>query len=264
MRFLEGGNGDPLLLIHGFNANVHSLRSLMMELQRDFRVIALEVPGLSYRRRPNRPDRFRQRFLLDIFQAFVKHLKLEKFHILGTSVGATYAASYAAEKPEQVQTLAMLAIPPLFKPDPGDPQRTGANPEFYVPLDLEGVDHLIDFMYYKPPMIPRHIKERYLKLNIENRDFLLNVLNEALKRTALLVPRLRALSVPSILIYGEHDQVTTQATVEYLESVLPNIQSYRVNSAGHTIYIENPVEVARAYISFVRYAKREHTSRHLI
>ncbi len=243
-------------MIHGYNANFHTLRALMTELLPDFRLIALEVPGLSYRSKLNRPDRFSQRFLINFFQEFVDTLRLEKFHILGTSAGATFAASYALENPGRVMSLAMLGMPTFFKNPADQPSGPYQTPEFYVPQDLNGVQELIEFMYYEAPVIPRHLQEMFLQQNVEQREFRLKVLDETFKRTTLLVPRLKMLEVPSILIHGEHDNVTPQDTIDHLLAVVPSIQSYKVLKAGHTIYIENPMEVASAYRSFIRYSKK--------
>lgn len=256
VSYLESGEGEPVLMLHGYNGNVHVMRSLLSPLARTHRVIALEVPGLAYRSRMNRPKRFSGRFIMDFIDESAQKLGLGTFELLGVSAGATFAATYALHNEAKVKSLAMIGMPSLFGysgPDGPDSAKE-AELDFYVPTTLEGVQELTNLMYSVPPVIPVSLQKGFIQYNVDNMEFRKSVLREIYKRNMFLVPKLGKLKMPSIFIYGENDKVTPQRTVDYLLANVRNIQSYKVLRSGHSIYIENPEEVAAAYRSFLRYS----------
>lgn len=260
VSYFEAGRGEPVLLIHGYNGSRNVWRILLNHMLPHYRVIALEVPGLAYCSKPNKPGIYSFRFLLKLLDEFTSKIGLERFHMFGTSAGSTLAAFFALEYGHKVETLTMLGLPSLFKSTEDPRQDASESASFYVPETLEGVDELFRFMYHKPPSVPRRLNERFLQYNIENKELRLQVLKECFQRTTMLVPYLPKLSMPTVFIYGEYDKVTPRDTVDYLLDKVPSIQSYRLLDTGHTAYVENPSEVLLAFNSFIKYAK-EATSR---
>jgi len=65
-------------------------------------------------------------------------------------------------------------------------------------------------------------------------------------------PRLRDISVPTLLIWGRNDSVLEWPFMEEARKMIPGAQSFTVENAGHSPEVENPAEVAGRIRAFVR------------
>ena len=124
-----GPEGAPrVLLIHGANANLNELWSpFAAELARDFRVIAMDRPGLGYSTRPAHGHRLetQARLAAEVLRQTGEGPAI----IVGHSMGAAVALRLALETPNLVRALVLLA--PLASPWQGQPAwwaRLAANP----------------------------------------------------------------------------------------------------------------------------------------
>ncbi|MDX1695966.1 MAG: alpha/beta hydrolase [Ketobacteraceae bacterium] len=253
VSYLEGGKGAPVILLHGYNGNVHIWRMLMEKLMVNHRVIAVEVPGFGLNSRVNRQASIYFRSLVRFLDEFTRMLRLESFHLAGTSVGSTLACYFALEYPEKVRTLTLMSIPPLFKERDTRPTVNFDDVDFYVPQTVEEVDRLFAFMWHVPPAVPRHLRERFAEYNARNRESKIRVLQECDRKTTMLVPRLSQIRPRTLFIYGEHDRMVSAKTLDYLEAKIPDVQTYRIEKAGHLVYVENPGEVGAVFNSFMSY-----------
>lgn len=87
LHYVERGRGEPLILLHGGQGDYRSCAPQMEEFSRSFRVIA-------YSRRYNYPNdnpltpSYRSAYTdADDLAAFIRHLKLGRVHLVGTSAG---------------------------------------------------------------------------------------------------------------------------------------------------------------------------------
>jgi pimeloyl-ACP methyl ester carboxylesterase len=110
VRFLETGDGEPTLMIHGSGMSAPTWAPLLAEL-RDRRVHAVDLPGfglsdpLDYTGRPLRRHAVAQ------VGSMLDALGLERARIVGTSLGAMWALCMALEKPERVVSVVGFGIP---------------------------------------------------------------------------------------------------------------------------------------------------------
>jgi pimeloyl-ACP methyl ester carboxylesterase len=114
LHYIEQGQGEPLILLHGGQGDYRSWESLMKLLSPQFRVI-------SYSRRYNYPNnnpiaaKYHSAYTeADDLAAFIRQLKLGRAHLVGTSMGAFTALVLAVKHPEMVRSL-VLAEPPIHQ-----------------------------------------------------------------------------------------------------------------------------------------------------
>lgn len=110
IHYLEGGEGETILLIHGIYARKEHWVEMMRRLVGSYHVIAIDLPGFG--------DNVRLPFgqyALDQQQgnlrSILRALELEQVHIGANSMGAYVAVLLAAEHPELVASIAFIGSP---------------------------------------------------------------------------------------------------------------------------------------------------------
>jgi pimeloyl-ACP methyl ester carboxylesterase len=135
VRVLEGGDGPPLVLVHGSGMSASTWAPLMPYLGA-YRLIAFDLPGfglsdaLDYRGRSLRSHAVAQ--LTSLLDA----LDLEHVPIVGTSLGGMWALCLALDAPDRVTAVASLGVPAVaLRGMHGDP--------VFTALSTPGLRHLV-------------------------------------------------------------------------------------------------------------------------
>lgn len=108
-RYIEAGQGPPIVMVHGLGAQLHQFQStLFPDLARDFRVIALDRPGSGYSTRGYRASgRINEQ--ADVVAGFITALGLEQPLLVGHSLGGAVSLAVAVNHPGLISGLALLA-----------------------------------------------------------------------------------------------------------------------------------------------------------
>jgi pimeloyl-ACP methyl ester carboxylesterase len=126
-----GGDGPPLLLVHGWPENWYAWRHVMPTLAKDYTVIAVDQRGIG--RTQGTPEGYDAGTLADDLAALMTELGFEKFAVMGHDTGAVISYALAADHPARVERLAFAEIP--GPPGVGDPTQPPAPPMF-VPEEV--------------------------------------------------------------------------------------------------------------------------------
>jgi pimeloyl-ACP methyl ester carboxylesterase len=125
LHAVVGGDGPPLLLVHGWPESWYAWRLLMPALARDFTVVAVDQRGMGLSDKPtNGYDTGTQ--AADLLAA-MDALGHRRFAVVGHDTGFAISYALAADHPERVERVALAEIPgspgtvtapPLFLPGP--------------------------------------------------------------------------------------------------------------------------------------------------
>src|SRR5215469_12825957 len=124
LHAVTGGNGPPLLLIHGWPQTWYAWRMLMPGLARDFSVIAVDQRGIGLSDKPH--DGYDTATIANDLVKLMDALGHQRFAVYGTDVGMPIAYALAADHPDRVDRLVVSEAPipgvspppPLFLPPP--------------------------------------------------------------------------------------------------------------------------------------------------
>jgi pimeloyl-ACP methyl ester carboxylesterase len=112
-----GGEGPPLLLIHGWPQTWYAWRFVMPRLAEDFHVIAADQRGIGLSDKPR--EGYDVRALANDFVALMDALGHERFAVYGTDTGMPIAYALAADHPDRVERLVVSEAPlPGISPSP--------------------------------------------------------------------------------------------------------------------------------------------------
>ena len=135
LHYLEAGQGDVVVLVHGIPQTSHEWRYVMPRLAERYRVIAPDLRGLGDSSRPA-AGYDKKTLANDLWQLLHGHLGIDRFFVAGHDWGGPVAFSLAAQHPDAVRRLAILDV--VIPGDGGDFSQGGRrwHHAFFRTLDL--------------------------------------------------------------------------------------------------------------------------------
>ena len=110
-----GGDGPPLLLVHGWPQNWYQYRALMPALARDYTVIAVDQRGMGLTEKPK--SGYDSATLANDLVALMDALGHERFSVVGLDTGMVISYALAADHPERVARLVVGEGPAAGRDD---------------------------------------------------------------------------------------------------------------------------------------------------
>lgn len=138
IHYTVEGEGEPVILVHGLaaNADLNWRRpGVIRALSRHYSVIAFDLRGHGLSGKPQDPNAYGSEMFEDIAR-LMDHLKIERAHIAGYSLGGFLLLKFLAVHPERVQSAAICAagwIDPQY-PEIPNPYRAPQKPQAVKPL----------------------------------------------------------------------------------------------------------------------------------
>ena len=113
-----GGDGPPLLLVHGWPENWYQYRALMPALARDFTVIAVDQRGMGLTEKPD--SGYDSATLANDLVTLMDALGYPRFSVVGFDTGMVISYALAADHPERVARLVVgeAPLPGVTDPEP--------------------------------------------------------------------------------------------------------------------------------------------------
>ncbi len=107
VHYKDEGEGEILVLLHGFASSLHTWDGWAAELQSDFRVVRLDLPGHGLT--GPRPDGdYRTEAFAEFLGHFLDHLGIERCALAGNSMGGAVSWLFAARHEERVSKLVLV------------------------------------------------------------------------------------------------------------------------------------------------------------
>jgi len=248
--YLEGGAGEPLLLLHSFGAGKDTFVSVASCLTANCRVIIPDQIGFGESSQPADTD-YSLRAQAERVRAFLDALDISRVHLGGCSMGGHIAATYAAMFPEDVRTLWLLDPTGVWSAPESIMQtvlkETGRNPLFVERVeDLPGALRML--MSNPPPYIPRAMLSAFAEPYLKNPALGELVLREI--GADSIEERVRGLETPTLIVWGNEDKIVHVDGSKILSALMPRSQVIIMPQTGHMPIVENPLRCAQDYLRF--------------
>lgn len=163
LRYREAGQGDPVVILHGYTQRLDLVKDLADSLSGTHRVIALDLRGFGESTKLADPAQYGRAFGDDVI-ALLDQLQIPKAHLVGHSLGASIAADIALRYPTRTSSISLLAGP--FFPDSATFARKVAP---YVASLKKGTG-LLSFIEWLAPGIPDTMAVQVNKQLLESND----------------------------------------------------------------------------------------------
>ena len=236
IAYARGGEGSPLVLVHGAAVDSRMWRPQVAALADEFTVVAWDEPGAG--RSSDVPADFALPDYAGCLAALIEALDLGPAHVAGLSWGGTVALELYRHRPELVATLVLVDTYAGWK---------GSLPAAEVQARVAGLrqmladDHLFDptvpglFAGDPPAEFVSLMQAMAADVRSQSMRTALMVMAEADQRD--LLPRV---AVPTLLIWGELDARSPLSVARQFEEAIPNAELVVIPGAGHVSNLERP------------------------
>ena len=110
MHYVIGGQGDPVVLLHGWPETWYAWRHVMPALAKNYTVIAPDLRGLGDSSKP--PTGYDGKTVAEDIHQLVTQLGFNTIFLVGHDIGAFVVYPYAAAHPTEVKRLVVMEVPP--------------------------------------------------------------------------------------------------------------------------------------------------------
>ncbi len=237
-KYIEEGQGEPLMLLHGLFGALSNFTDLIEHFKLTHKVIVPMLPLLE----------------LDLLHTsvgglqkwvhkFVEQRNLSNIHLMGNSLGGHVALVYILKHPEKIKSLILTGSSGLFENGMGDtyPKRG----------DKEYIRKKTELTFYDPKMADDALVEEVFEIT-NNRMKVIKII--ALAKSAIrnnLGEELNQVKQPTCLIWGNNDTITPPFVGKEFNKLIPNSELHFIDKCGHAPMMEVPVEFNKILSDFL-------------
>lgn len=228
-KYIEVGEGEPLMLLHGLFGALSNFKDLLDYFSKRNKVV---VPMLPL-------------FELDLLhtsvgglekhvQKFIEFKGYDNIHMLGNSLGGHVALVHVLKHPERIKSLILTGSSGLFENGMGDtyPKRG----------DYEYIRKKTEVTFYDPAMATKELVDEVYDI-VNQRLKVIKVI--ALAKSAIrnnLGDELKEIKTPTLLIWGNNDTITPPFVGKEFNKLIPNSELHFIDKCGHAPMMERPDE----------------------
>jgi pimeloyl-ACP methyl ester carboxylesterase len=240
------GKGPPVVLVHGLGGSANGFSRLFLALGRRFsRVLAADLPGHGFSAEYcGGPVCVRGQF--EVLRAWCEQVVGEPAFVVGNSLGGAMAVNLAAERPDLVRALGLVApAGAALTPEATDALLSSFDVK--TPAEARALTRRL---FHKPPLplllFATELKKFYGTATVQA------LATEARATRASLAPEaLRGLTMPVLLLWGGSEQLLPAETLDYYQAHLPpHAQVHVVKGFGHIPQVERPEELVSHLVRF--------------
>jgi pimeloyl-ACP methyl ester carboxylesterase len=248
IHYAVSGSGDAIVMLPGWTQDMSIWEREAEALSARYRVIRMDRRG--YGRSTGHADPTADP--ADVL-ALLDSLGIQRATILGLSAGAGAAVSFGRAYPDRTDRLVLYGLGPI-EGFPGSGSTRTAFQNFANVARTKGLDSLWTYlmtsgMFWRPPGSPIPGKPAYW-LRYDGRD-LLDPQPPSGKVAPAQWSRISSLTMPILVIQGEHDMPPVLAIGDSIATRLPNARRVVIPDAGHGAHFDQPEPFLRALRDFL-------------
>jgi pimeloyl-ACP methyl ester carboxylesterase len=238
IHYTVEGKGEPVLLIHGFAANIELnwvLPGITKTLAKDYQVISMDNRGHGRSDKPHDPKKYGVEMVEDAVR-LLDHLKIKKAHVVGYSMGSMITHKLIAMHPERLLS-ATLGGGAAVKLE-GDDRFVEELAESLV----NGKGMMVLMEALTPKGRPKPTEEELKTINqmimSMNDPKALAAVVRGWKELGIADEKLKANQVPTLALIGGIDPLKTR--VDYLKDRMANLKIVVIEGADHLDAVGKP------------------------
>ena len=265
LHYLDWGNrgSRPIIMLHGLRGFAHEWDGISRELCDRYHVLALDQWGRGDSAWDPEANYNTDAYISDLEQ-LIEHLNLDKFILIGHSMGGGNALNYTSKHPAKVVGLVMEDVGPRSsKPSPGREriaqEMVSAPDEFASWAEAEAITRR-----ERPLATPEALKVRLentlkrlpngkITWKYDIRGFQKARANPSGQID--LWPLVRNLQCPTLVLRGAVSDVFSRETAQEMARANPKVQWIEVPNADHYLNDDNPEVVKREVSRFLERIK---------
>ena len=253
ISFNRSGEGPPLVLLHGAEADHSMFAAFGAQLASHFTVIAYDQRDSGGTRNP--PVPYGLGDLADDLAALIEALGFARAHVFGTSFGGAIAQVAAVRRPARIDRLVLASTFRVGVP--------------VASINPEGFARFVELRAGLPETLPAFAEYFFTPSYLAAHPRVLSILSDNRRdagqrdrrRAVLARPielSLGEISAPTLVLAGQDDRLIPPAHTLSLAREIAGARTGVVEGVGHVGTIEDPATVAAEVIAFLQSKKPEH------
>jgi pyruvate dehydrogenase E2 component (dihydrolipoamide acetyltransferase) len=246
LRFLKRGEGEnPALLVHGFGGDLNNWLFNHEALAHERAVYVLDLPAHGGSSKLSEFTGLRD--FADVLAAFLDSVGLQRFHLVGHSMGGAVAIHFAEANPDRVISLALIASAGLGS------EIDGSYIEGFISAtrrrDLRPV---LEKLFAEPSKVSNQLIDDVLKYKrmdgvVASLRAIADKVYPQSRQREVLRDSLIRLAAPVMVLFGSQDRIIPPAHADNLPS---RVKVHVLPEAGHMVQMEAGPRVNRLLESF--------------
>ncbi|MDO6658031.1 2-succinyl-6-hydroxy-2,4-cyclohexadiene-1-carboxylate synthase [Anaerobacillus sp. 1_MG-2023] len=252
------GEGEPLLLLHGFTGSSENWSSFMKRWSRLYKVIAIDFIGHGESAKPNDASQYTMESMGSYLKQLLNLLGIDQLHLLGYSMGGRFALSFAVQYPSLIKTLILESSSPGLFTEDQRRERVQKDHALARRIQKEGIEDFVTFweslpLFSSQKKLSPSIQSEIRKQRLSNTEIGLanSLIGMGTGAQASYWSVLEEITVPVLLIVGEYDQKFISIGKQ-MEKKLPQADFVQIIGAGHTIHVEEPEIFDKMVVAFLK------------
>ncbi len=261
------GEGEPVFLLHGSFASLHTWDAWQQALSPYYQTISLDFPGHGLTG-PDSLKRYGVKDYSELVHALAQKLNIEQYHVAGNSMGGAVAMQLASDYPGNVRSLNLIdaaGAPASDRTltDSTAPKKSNSGgawifqvarhpvfsklllsctPKFLFAMNMNQV-------YGDDSKVTDEVTTRYYELMLRegNRQATLDRLSQPRNSNI----QFERLTMPTLILWGAEDTWIPLAQGRRLQQALPGSNLMILDGVGHVPMEESPTETVSEYLSFL-------------
>jgi abhydrolase domain-containing protein 6 len=253
ISYRQRGKGEPLLLVHGWNASSAMWMLNLRGLSSGRRVIAVDLPGhgdsgLPEGFEPDLPGY--AEFLEDLRRA----LFLPTLDLVGHSMGGCISLLYALRHPDRVSRLVLMDTPSRRQALNRLSRVASPRPCIRLFYRMRG-PRLNAYMFKRALLHPEKVPDEVVEENLRRSSGIsweiFRSTTSSVRSVSIDPGEIAALGLPVLLLWGDRDKTVSKQEAYRLKQLLPRANLALVPAAGHSPQLEAPGLVEGLILEFL-------------
>ena len=244
------GEGEPLLIIHGYFGSGDNWKMIANKLATNFQVHLIDQRNHG---RSFHSDDFDYELMVEDLYNYIEYHQLEKVHLLGHSMGGKTVMLFAVENPEIVQKLMVADIAPrMYPPHHEDILKALNSIDFSIHNSRKLVDEKLS------ELIPEFGVRQFLLKSVYWKEkgqldfrFNLQSLTENNNEVGEALPSFTVFDGETLFLKGENSGYISANEEPLIKAHFPNSNIVTISNAGHWLHAENPTEFYTKLVDFL-------------
>ncbi len=241
INYIIEGEGEPIIVLHGWGANINTVLSIVNALKDRYKVYAIDLPGFGKSQEPQ--EVIGSFEYAEIISKFMEKEKIEKASFIGHSFGGKLSIILGSKYPELVNKIVLIDSAGLI------PKR---GPKYYIKVySFKALRFIYKNLFFwikdeekMEKFYKRFGSDDYQDASGIMRKILVRVVNENLK------PLLKDIKAPTLLIWGDEDDATPLYMGKIMEKEIPDSGLVVLEGTGHYSYLDDYYRFVRVLNAF--------------
>ena len=258
IRYIEAGEGAPLVLVHGLTSSKVAWRDNIKALAERHRVYAVDLPGHGD---SDKYDvNYDSAFIVGLMREFILGLGHERVALAGISLGGGVSLLTALEHPEMVSKLILCGSGALGR-EIAMVIRLASLPvvgEFMLGGPLDNVGAMARKCFYDKGLVPEEVVEELRRTNSlpGAREAALAIIRRyiglrGVRSPYVVTERLKELDVPTMLFWGADDEIIPVRHAVRAAQLIPGAGLHVFERCGHWPQMEHLQKFNRLMLEFL-------------